>query len=137
MTAMVVLCGVGVENIEYGKDIAADLTIMGFQSVFGGALPGILVAVCLTLFALTTILAWGLYGARCCEFLFGAGVSKIYRVIFSLFLIVGSTMELDLAWAIADTLNGLMALPNLIALIALSPVVMKLCKEYFAAVKKA
>ena len=136
MTAMVVLLGVGVQNIEYGKDIAANLTIMGFQSVFSGALPGILVAVCLTLFALTTILAWGLYGARCCEYLFGAKVAKVYQVIFSLFLIVGSTMQLDLAWAIADTLNGLMAIPNLVALIALSPVVAKLTKEYFASVKK-
>ena len=136
MTALVVLLGVGVQNIEYGKDIAANLTIMGFQSVFSGALPGILVAVCLTLFALTTILAWGLYGARCCEYLFGAKVAKVYQVIFSLFLIVGSTMQLDLAWAIADTLNGLMAIPNLVALIALSPVVAKLTKEYFASVKK-
>ena len=136
MTALVVLCGVGVDKIEYGKDIAANLTIMGFQSVFSGALPGILVAACLTLFALTTILAWGLYGARCCEYLFGAKVAKIYQVLFSLFLLVGATMELDLAWAIADTLNGLMALPNLVALIALSPVVAKLCKDYFASVKK-
>jgi len=136
MTALVVLCGVGVDNINFGVDIGADLTIQGFQSVFGGALPGVMVAVCLTLFALTTILAWGLYGGRCCEFLFGAKVAKIYQIIFSLFLIVGSTMKLQTVWDIADTLNGLMAIPNLVALLALSPVVAKLCKEYFASVKK-
>ena len=136
MTALVVLCGIGVDNIQFGTDVGANLTIQGFQSVFSGALPGIMVAACLTLFALTTILAWGLYGARCCEYLFGAKVAKVYQVIFSLFLIVGSTMQLDLAWAIADTLNGLMAIPNLVALIALSPVVAKLTKEYFASVKK-
>ncbi len=131
MTAMVVLLGVGVENIEYGNDIAANLTIYGFSSVFGGALSGILVAVCLTLFALTTIFAWGLYGGRCCEFLFGATAAKLYQVIFSLFLVIGSTMELKTVWSIADTLNGMMSIPNLIALIALSPVVVKLCREYF------
>ena len=136
MTALVVLCGIGVDNIQFGTDVGANLTIQGFQSVFSGALPGIMVAACLTLFALTTILAWGLYGARCCEYLFGAKVAKIYQVIFSLFLVIGSTMKLDLAWAIADTLNGLMALPNLVALIALSPVVAKLTKEYFTSLKK-
>ena len=136
MTALVVLCGIGVDNIQFGTDVGANLTIQGFQSVFSGALPGIMVAACLTLFALTTILAWGLYGSRCCEYLFGAKVAKVYQVIFSLFLIVGSTMQLDLAWAIADTLNGLMALPNLVALIALSPVVAKLTKEYFTSLKK-
>ena len=136
MTALVVLCGIGVDNIQFGTDVGANLTIQGFQSVFSGALPGIMVAACLTLFALTTILAWGLYGSRCCEYLFGAKVAKVYQVIFSLFLIVGSTMQLDLAWAIADTLNGLMALPNLVALIALSPVVAKLTKEYFTSLEK-
>ena len=135
MTALVVLLGVGVQNIEYGTDIGANLTIMGFQSVFGGALPGVAVAICLSLFALSTVLAWALYGTRCIEYLFGHKATRIYQVIFCLFACIAGTVKLDLAWAIADTLNGLMAIPNLIGLAFLSPVVVKLTKEYFANVK--
>ena len=135
MTALVVLLGVGVQNIEYGTDIGANLTIMGFQSVFGGALPGVAVAICLSLFALSTVLAWALYGTRCIEYLFGHKATRIYQVTFCLFACIAGTVKLDLAWAIADTLNGLMAIPNLIGLAFLSPVVVKLTKEYFANVK--
>jgi AGCS family alanine or glycine:cation symporter len=135
MTALVVLLGVGVQNIEYGTDIGANLTIMGFQSVFGGALPGVAVAICLSLFALSTVLAWALYGTRCIEYLFGHKATRIYQVIFCLFACIAGTVKLDLAWAIADTLNGLMAIPNLVGLAFLSPVVVKLTKEYFANVK--
>ena len=135
MTAMVVLLGVGVENIEYGNDIGAALTIKGFESVFGGGIPGVAVAICLTLFALSTVLTWALYGSRCVEYLFGYKASKVYQVIFCLFACIAGSVELSLAWAIADTLNGLMAIPNLISLALLSPVVIKLCKEYFDQVK--
>ena len=136
MTALVVLLGVGVQNIEYGNDIGANLTIMGFESVFGGGIPGVAVAICLTLFALSTVLTWALYGSRCVEYLLGHKASKVYQVIFCLFACIAGTVELSLAWAIADTLNGLMAIPNLIALALLSPVVIKLSKEYFSEVKK-
>lgn len=136
MTALVVLLGIGVQNIEYGNDIGADLTIMGFQSVFGGGFPAVAVAVCLTLFALSTVLTWALYGSRCVEYLLGYKASKVYQVIFCLFACIAGTVELSLAWSIADTLNGLMAIPNLIALALLSPIVVKLCREYFAAQKK-
>ena len=135
MTALVVLLGVGVQNIEYGTDIGANLTIMGFQSVFGGALPGVAVAICLSLFALSTVLAWALYGTRCIEYLFGYKAVRVYQVIFCLFACIAGTVKLDLAWAVADTLNGLMAIPNLVGLAFLSPVVVKLTKEYFANVK--
>ena len=135
MTALVVLLGVGVQNIEYGTDIGANLTIKGFESVFGSGIPGVAVAVCLTLFALSTVLTWALYGSRCVEYLFGYKASKVYQVIFCLFACIAGTVELSLAWAIADTLNGLMAIPNLIALALLSPVVIKLSKEYFSQVK--
>ena len=135
MTALVVLLGVGVQNIEYGTDIGANLTIMGFESVFSGGFPAIAIAICLTLFALSTVLTWALYGTRCIEYLFGYKASKVYQIIFCLFACLAGTLELSLAWAIADTLNGLMAIPNLIALAFLSPVVIKLCKEYFAQVK--
>ena len=136
MTALVVLLGVGVQNIEYGTDIGANLTIMGFESVFGTGIPAVAVAICLSLFALSTVLTWALYGSRCVEYLFGFKVSKVYQVIFCLFACIAGTVELDLAWAIADTLNGLMAIPNLIALALLSPVVIKLSKEYFSSLKK-
>lgn len=135
MTALVVLLGVGVQNIEYGTDIGANLTIAGFQSVFGGAIPAVAVAICLTLFALSTVLTWALYGTRCVEYLFGHNASKVYQVIFCLFACIAGTVELKLAWDIADTLNGLMAIPNLIALAFLSPVVIRLSKEYFTQVK--
>ena len=136
MTALVVLLGVGPQNIAYGTDIGANLTIMGFQSVFGGALPGVAVAICLTLFALSTVLAWALYGTRCVEYLFGYKAVKVYQIIFCLFACIAGTVKLDLAWAVADTLNGLMAIPNLIGLALLSPVVVKLTKEYFTKAKK-
>ena len=136
MTALVVLLGVGVQNIEYGTDIGANLTIMGFESVFGGGIPSVAVAICLALFALSTVLTWALYGSRCVEYLFGYKASKVYQVIFCLFACIAGTVELKLAWAIADTLNGLMAIPNLISLALLSPVVIKLTKEYFASAKK-
>lgn len=135
MTAMVVLLGVGVHNIEFGNDIGAQLTINGFMSVFGDKIPGVVVAVCLTMFAFSTVLTWGLYGTRCMEYLFNYKVAKVYQIIFCGVMIIGGVIKLQLAWDIADTLNGLMAIPNLIALLLLSPVVIKLTKEYFRGVK--
>ena len=131
MTSLVVLLGVGVDNINYGVDIGAKLTIQGFQSIFGGPIPAVVVAICLSLFAISTVLTWGLYGSRCFEFLFGTKAVKVYQLVFVVFVVIGATIELELAWHIADTLNGLMALPNLIGLVVLSPVVAKLTKEYF------
>lgn len=136
MTAMVVLLGVGVENIPYGTDPGSALTIAGFKSVFGGPMPAVIVAVCLTLFAISTILTWGLYGTRCFEFLFGSRATKVYQIIFAVMVVVGATMKIQIAWNIADTLNGLMAIPNLIALLALSPLVVKLTRDHFAGVSK-
>lgn len=137
MTAMVVLLGVGVHNIEFGNDIGAQLTINGFMSVFGDKIPGVVVAVCLTMFAFSTVLTWGLYGTRCMEYLFNYKAAKVYQIIFCGVMIIGGVIKLQLAWDIADTLNGLMAIPNLIALLLLSPVVIKLTKEYFRGVKAA
>ena len=135
MTALVVLLGVGVDNVVYGVDIGADLTIQGFMSVFPGKASALAVAICLSLFALSTVLTWALYGTRCVEFLLGYKASKVYQVIFCLFACIAGTVSLDLAWGIADTLNGLMAIPNLIAVALLSPQVVKLTKEYFTGVK--
>ena len=136
MTALVALLGVGVDNIVYGESIGADLTISGFMSVFPGKISATCIAICLSLFAISTVLTWALYGTRCVEFLFGYKASKVYQIIFCLFACIAGTTSLQLAWDIADTLNGLMAIPNLIAVALLSPVVFKLTKEYFAKVKK-
>ena len=72
-----------------------------------------------------------MYGTRCCEFLFGTKSIKVYQILFILVVVVGATMDLGLAWDIADTLNGLMAIPNLVALIGLSGVIVKESKDYF------
>ena len=135
MTALVALLGNGINGIEWGKDIGANLTINGFMSVFPGKISATCVAICLSLFAISTVLTWALYGTRCVEFLFGFKASKVYQIIFCGFACIAGAVSLDLAWAIADTLNGLMAIPNLIALLLLSPVVIKLTKEYFQSVK--
>ena len=108
---------------------------MGFESVYGGGLPAIAIAICLTLFALSTVLTWALYGSRCVEYLFGHKASKIYQVIFCIFACLAGGVELTLAWNIADTLNGLMAIPNLVALAFLAPTVVQLTREYFDEVK--
>ena len=88
-------------------------------------------AVGIGLFALSTILSWALYGTRCCEFLLGSKFVPVFQTIFVLVVVIGATLELELVWNIADTLNGFMAIPNLIALLALSGVVLKLTKNYF------
>ncbi len=136
MTSMVVLLGVGIDSVPYGENVGAELTIAGFRSVFGGPIPAVVVAICLTLFALSTILTWGLYGTRCFEFLMGSRASKVYQIVFVVFLLIGATMKLSLAWDIADTLNGLMAIPNLIGVLVLCPVVAQLTKEHFSKVDK-
>jgi AGCS family alanine or glycine:cation symporter len=135
MTALVAILGNGIQNIEFGKDIGANLTINGFMSVFPGKISATAVAICLSLFAISTVLTWALYGTRCVEFLFGFKAGKVYQVIFCLMACIAGGVSLDLAWAIADTLNGLMAIPNLIGLALLSPVVIKLTKEYFGGLK--
>ena len=135
MTALVALLGNGLGNIEWGKDIGANLTINGFMSIFPGKISATVVAICLSLFAISTVLTWALYGTRCVEFLIGYKASKVYQIIFCGFACIAGAVELELAWALADTLNGLMAIPNLIAVALLSPVVIKLTKEYFQSVK--
>ena len=121
--------------IEYGQAAGADLTIAAFGTTFG-RVGGIIISVGLTLFATSTILSWCLYGTRCAEFLFkSTKVIKPYQIIFCLIIVLGAVTELSLVWDLADTLNGLMALPNLVGLLALSPIVIKLCREYFNGVR--
>ena len=91
-----------------------------------------ILALALSLFALTTILSWSLYGSRCCEYILGAKSVPVYQILFVAVIVIGASLKLDLVWNIADTLNGFMAVPNLIAILGLSGVVIKLTKEHFA-----
>lgn len=110
-------------------DSGAPLTAAAFEA----GLPGIgqyVVTLGLAVFAFTTIIGWSFYGERCTEYLFGVKAVPVFRVLWVLAIPVGATTQLNVAWLIADTLNALMALPNLIALLLLSPVVFKLTKEF-------
>lgn len=128
LTALVILCS-GVP-VGYGEAAGAELTILGFTSTYGNWVS-IFTAVAMCCFAFSTIIGWGLYGTRCVEFLLGSRANKPFMVLYSLVAIVGATMELGLMWNIAETFNGLMVIPNLIAVFLLSGVVVKLVREYF------
>ena len=129
MTALVILCS-GVP-VNYGEAAGAELTIGGFTAVYGNWVS-IFTAVAMCCFAFSTIIGWGLYGTRCIEFLLGSRSNMPFMVLYSLTAIVGATMNLGLMWSIAETFNGLMVIPNLIAVFLLSGVVVKMTKEYFA-----
>jgi len=129
LTATTILCS-GIP-ITYGAAAGAELTIGGFVNTYGNWVT-IITAVAMVCFAFSTILGWGLYGSRCAEFLFGGKAIKPFLIVYSLVAIVGATMDLGLLWSIADTFNGLMAIPNLIGVFLLGGVVVKLTKEYFA-----
>ena len=128
LTALTILCS-GVP-IEFGAAAGAELTISGFTATYGSWVS-VFTAIAMCCFAFSTILGWGLYGARCMEFLGSAKFIKPFMVLYSLMGVVGATMDLGLLWSIADTFNGLMAIPNLIALFLLSGTVVKLVKEKF------
>jgi AGCS family alanine or glycine:cation symporter len=107
---------------------------------FGSELPGTgkyIVALGLALFAFTTILGWAVYGERCVEYLFGIRAILPFRLLWVAMVPIGALAHLDFAWLVADTLNALMAIPNLIALLLLSPVVFKVTKAFFAAERAA
>ena len=129
MTALIVLLS-GV-NIPYGQAAGAELTISGFTSVYGNWVS-IFTAVAMCCFAFSTIIGWGLYGARCAEFLLGSKILLPFNIAYSLVSIVGATVDLGLIWGISDTFNGFMTVPNLIAVFLLTPALLKLTKEHFA-----
>ena len=133
LTALTVLCGVeaGV-GITWGQSAGTEMIASAFAIVFGNKIGSLIVAVGISLFALSTILSWSLYGTRCFEFLTGGKGVGVFQTVFVFMVVIGATLKLDLVWNIADTLNGFMAIPNLIALLGLSGVVIKLTKEHFA-----
>jgi AGCS family alanine or glycine:cation symporter len=126
LTGLVIL--LAAPNISYGQAAGAELTISGFTSTYGGWVS-ILTAIAMCCFAFSTIIGWGLYGSRCIEFLGGEKFVRPFLVVYSFVSIVGATMNLGLLWDISDTFNGLMAVPNLIALLMLSGHVKKLAIE--------
>ena len=129
LTALVILCSG--TPVNYGAAAGAELTISGFTSTYG-SWASIFTAVALCCFAFSTIIGWGLYGSRCIEYLCSSSrVVRPFLVVYSFVSILGATVDLGLLWDIADTFNGLMAIPNLIALLLLSGTVVKLVKDYF------
>ena len=128
LTALVILCS-GVP-VGYGDAAGAELTILGFTSTYGSWVS-IFTAIAMCCFAFSTIIGWGLYGTRCVEFLLGTRANRPFMILYALVAIVGATMELGLMWNIAETFNGLMVIPNLIAVFLLSGFVVRLVKEYF------
>ena len=128
MTALVILLS-GVA-IPYGQAAGAELTISGFTAVYGNWVS-IFTAVAMCCFAFSTIIGWGLYGARCAEFLLGSKILLPFNIAYSLVAIVGATVDLGLIWGISDTFNGFMTVPNLIAVFLLTPVLLKLIRQHF------
>lgn len=110
----------------------AALTTHAFSHGLPGTWGGTIVSIGILLFAFSTILGWEYYGERCAEYLFGPKVNIIYRILWIPFIVIGAVGGLNTLWDLADTLNGLMAIPNLIGVAALSGVVIKLTKEFFA-----
>ncbi len=126
LTALVIL--VSGTTVSYGNPAGASLTISGFVATYGGWVT-IPAAIALCCFALSTTLSWGLYGTRFVEFLFGHKAVKVFLVLFILSAMFGATLDLGLLWEISDTCNGLMSIPNLIAVALLSPIVFKLVRS--------
>ena len=134
MTALIVLLS-GID-IPYGQAAGAELTISGFTAVYGNWVS-IFTAIAMCCFAFSTIIGWGLYGARCAEFLLGSKILLPFNIAYCLVSILGATTDLGLIWSISDTFNGFMTVPNLIAVFLLTPVVLRLIKEHFEVHTKA
>ena len=126
MTAFVIL--VSGEHITYGAAAGAELTIGGFTAVYG-SLASLLAAVAMCCFAFSTIIGWGLYGTRCLEFLVGSKANRGFMIVYSFVAIIGATVDLGLLWDLSETFNGMMVIPNLIALFLLSGTVAKMVRE--------
>jgi AGCS family alanine or glycine:cation symporter len=126
LTALTIL-STGVWN---SGTTGAALTTEAFNVGLPGA-GGIIVAIGILFFAFSTILSWAYYGEKCAEYLFGSKINKFYRMAWIPVIVLGSVASLELVWDIADTLNGLMAIPNLVGLLGLSGLVFKLTKEFF------
>ena len=130
MTAMAIIAS-GVD-IGFGTKPGSELITAALATVFGGKFAALFVAIALTLFAFSTVLGWSLYGTRCTQYLFGDKAIRAFQVIFVLIVVVGCVSPLSVVWDLADTFNGLMAIPNFVGLFALSGVVAAETKKYFS-----
>ncbi len=132
LTALVVLTS-GFVDLDTGvvlsSEVGSALVGQAFSTIFGTA-GSAFIAIAILLFAFSTVLGWSHYGTIAFEYLFGTKATIIYKVIFVIFIFFGATMSLELAWDLSDTFNGLMAIPNLIGVLALSPQVMKITANY-------
>jgi len=115
--------------IPYGSDLGGVLTGDAFASVYGAGVS-VFLTLALTLFAVATILGWSYYGGRCAEYLFGRRVWKWFAAAQTIGVVAGAVLDTGLVWQLAETVNGLMVIPNLITLAALSSEVVRLTKEY-------
>ena len=129
LTALTIIIS-GVE-VEFGVVPGSSLIAAAFATVWGEKVAALFIAIALMMFAYSTILGWSLYGTRCVQYLFGLKAAKVYQFIFIGIIIVGCVSPIEAVWNLADTFNGLMAIPNFIALFLLSPVLFKLVKEFF------
>ncbi|MBQ5885622.1 MAG: alanine:cation symporter family protein, partial [Clostridia bacterium] len=145
MTALVILTAGGLNGGVFNAvtgEIAegyTDATLVGgaFNSVFSwGGIGQKFIAIAMFLFAFTTVLGWSHYGSKAWEYLFGAKTTVIFRIIHVCTVIFGAILTSSLAWDISDTFNGLMMIPNLIGVLALSPLVVKITRNYLRRVKK-
>ena len=109
----------------------AELTTVAFSASLPGNIGGIIVSIGLILFAYSTLLGWSYYGEKSLEYLFGESLVKPYRVVFCIVVFFGAVVKLQLVWSIADVFNGLMAIPNLIGLLALSGIIVAETNKYF------
>ena len=127
MTALVILCSD--VPIQYGVDLGVILTTSAFASVYGSwvVVPLAMILVC---FAFATVLGWGLYGARCAQYLFGEHVWPYFTLIAAATVVMGAVLNTGTLWLFSETINGLMAIPNLIALFWLAPEFRKMIKDY-------
>ena len=133
LTGLTLLCGAyhGGVDLHIGTMGETNLVAYSLGTLFTEKGGSLIIAIGLALFAFSTILGWALYGSRCCEFVFGTKAIKPYYVIYIICTVLGATVDLGVIWDISDTLNGCMAIPNLIGIVALSGVVVKETREYF------
>lgn len=132
LTAFTVLCS-GLIDLETGAVLTTSTGASLVSEALSeglGSLAGGFVTIAISLFAFTTVLGWSFYGTKSCEYLFGTKATIVYKVIFVICITLGATMNFELAWSIADTLNALMAIPNLIGVLALSGTVFAITKNY-------
>jgi AGCS family alanine or glycine:cation symporter len=136
ITGLVVAVTGALEAVDVSGNAVngARLAILAFQSTIPGG--AYIVTIGLMLFAFTTVLAWGYYGEKCFEYLLGERSVIAYRIIYCLLVIPGAALKLELAWFLADITNGLMAIPNLIALVGLAPIVVRETNEFLSAIAK-